>query len=120
MLVLGVRGRGKSRIRGESRERFGLRAPANSGTKSMGEETFNVVLRYADGTHEYLARWLSGEDAVLLAKHYSDKPAARAGLVREVFITDGGDSTVFLWRHGEGVVFPPRGADGRFINEGSD
>ena len=45
--------------------------------------------------------------AVHAAKAITDRLAAHEGRVQRVIITDGGDCTVFEWRHGAGVTFPP-------------
>jgi hypothetical protein len=70
-------------------------------------ELFNVVRFSADGYGEYLRRSLPARDAVHAAHHYCHNLDARVGLTRRVIITDGGDDTVFEWKYGEGVTFPP-------------
>lgn len=41
-------------------------------------------------------------------------------MVRRVIITDGDDFTVFEWKFGEGVTYPPHGTDGKFVADGED
>jgi len=54
------------------------------------------------------ASFVEAEAAVRAAKAITDLPTARAGMVQRVIITDGGDCTVFEWRHGAGVTWPPQ------------
>lgn len=53
------------------------------------------------------ARFIGAREAVELAKSLATRPAAAMGIIRRVIITDGGDFTVFEWKAGEGVTFPP-------------
>jgi hypothetical protein len=76
--------------------------------------TFSVVLFFPDDSHHYEARDLDAEAAVMLAKRCTERPAALAGLIRQIIITDVDDCTVFQWQYGQGVTFPERGPDGRF------
>jgi hypothetical protein len=70
-------------------------------------ERFNVVLFSFDGLSDYVRRDVSDEEAVKAAKRYSESVAARLGLTKRIIITDSGDYTVFEWKHGEGVTYPP-------------
>jgi len=54
------------------------------------------------------ASFVDADTAVHAAKAITDLPTARAGMVQRVIITDGGDFTVFEWRHGAGVTWPPQ------------
>jgi hypothetical protein len=74
------------------------------------EREFNVVQFFPDETYEYVRRNVSAEEAVEAARSYTTRPAALMGVIQRVIITDGGDSTNFEWRFGEGVVYPPRQA----------
>jgi hypothetical protein len=74
----------------------------------MSEREFSVVEFFADGSHRYVERWLTGKDAVELAKFWTERPAAQLGFMTRVIITDGGDFTVFEWQQGKGVTFPER------------
>lgn len=60
---------------------------------------------------EQVRSFVSAEEAVKAAQHYTSCVAARMGLTSKVMITDGGDNCVFEWRKGEGVVFPPRNGE---------
>lgn len=70
-------------------------------------ELFNVVQFFPNGSYEYVRRGVPAEEAVKTAYHYSYSIGAQLGTTVRVIITDGGDSTNFEWRFGEGVVFPP-------------
>lgn len=75
------------------------------------DKQFSVCAFFPDGTYNYEARGVEVETAVNKAKEVIRRPAAQIGLIRRVIITDGGDYTNFEWRHGEGVVFPPKDAE---------
>jgi len=84
------------------------------------ENEFNVVQFFVDGSYEYVRRRVSAEEAVNAAQHYTTSIGAQIGTTTRVIITDGGDSTNFEWKFGEGVTYPPRNADGVFVgDEGS-
>lgn len=70
---------------------------------STGE--FSVFQFFEDETYEKVREFVSAEEAVRAAAHYSTNVAAQMGVTRRVIITDDGDYTVFEWRNGEGVVF---------------
>lgn len=70
---------------------------------STGE--FSVYQFFEDGSQEKVREFVSAEEAVRAAAHYSTSVAAVLGFTRRVIITDGVDCVVFEWRHGEGVVF---------------
>lgn len=72
----------------------------------MAEESFNVVLFFPDGSHVYERRGLDASAAVNLAKECSQRPAALAGIITRIIITDDGDNTVFEWQSGTGVTWP--------------
>jgi hypothetical protein len=72
------------------------------------ENEFSVYQFFTDGQYERVRQNVSDEEAVLAARHYTTSVAARVmGIVERVIITDGGDFTVFEWKKGEGVTFPP-------------
>ena len=73
-------------------------------------ERFNVYFIYPDGTNTKERSWLSAEAAVAFAHEASGRPAAKIGMLHEIMITDSSDFCCFLWRHGEGVVFPKKKA----------
>lgn len=81
---------------------------------SHGE--YAVCLFFPDDSNEYVKRWVGAEEAVRTAKDYSLRPAALAGLIRRIIITDGGDNTCFQWEYGKGVTFPPYDHEqGRYV-----
>ena len=69
---------------------------------------FSVCQFFEDDSYEYVRRFVSAEEAVKAAKHYTNNVSSRLGLTKRVIITDGGDCIAFEWKHGEGVVFPPK------------
>jgi hypothetical protein len=70
-------------------------------------EKFNVCQFFEDESYEYVRRNVTPEEAVDAAKHYTTSVGARLGFTKRVIITDGGDSIVFEWIYGQGIVFPP-------------
>lgn len=70
-------------------------------------EEFSVCQFFADGTHEYVRRFVSAADAVHVAKHYTSSVGAKLGWTTRVIIVDGGDYINFEWKYGEGVTYPP-------------
>jgi hypothetical protein len=75
-----------------------------------------------DGMYEYVVRWVSLQRALEVAKSYTapKRPSVLLGITKRVQITDGGDSTVFDWRNGEGIVWPARGPDGQYTEDGPE
>ena len=73
----------------------------------VGQLEFSVCQFFRDGSYEYVRRYVGAEEAVKAAHHYSHSVGAQLGVVARVIITDGGDCTVFEWKRGEGVTFPP-------------
>jgi hypothetical protein len=67
---------------------------------------FSVCQFFEDGSYEYVRRFVGAEEAVKVARHYTDNVAAKMGITTRVIITDGGDHCVFEWKRGEGVTFP--------------
>jgi len=70
------------------------------------DERFDVWEFYPEDWHTKVASDLTLEQAVLKAKACTVKPAVHLGIITQVMITDEDDNCVFLWKHGEGVVFP--------------
>lgn len=68
---------------------------------------FSVCQFFKDGSYEYVRRFVTAEEAVLAARHYTRSIGAQIGTTERVIITDGGDCTNFEWRFGEGVTYPP-------------
>lgn len=80
--------------------------------QSHGE--YSVCQFFLDGSCEYVRRYVGAEEAVLMAKHYTTSVGASIGTTVRVIVTDGGDCINLEWKYGEGIVFPPRDADGKF------
>ena len=74
----------------------------------MNAKEFSVVLWFPDGSYHYEKRFVSAEEAITTAADFIKRPAAKAGLLDKVMVTDGGDHTNFLWEYGKGIVFPTR------------
>jgi hypothetical protein len=72
-----------------------------------GCDEFSVVVWYANDTHEYIKRYISGKEAVETAIGMTETVGAQTALVTRV-ITDGGDHTNFLWEYSNGIVYPTR------------
>lgn len=63
---------------------------------------------FPDDSYEAVQRFVDAETAVKTAHRLSEGVGAKSGFTRRIIITDGGDHTVFEWKHGEGVTFPTR------------
>ena len=74
------------------------------------EETFSVCQFFPDGGYEYVRSHVPAKQAVEAAYHYTHSVGAMCGVTRRVIITDAGDTIVFEWRFGEGVVWPEEAA----------
>jgi hypothetical protein len=74
----------------------------------MSDNEFSVWQFFKDGSYEKVRDHVSATDAMEAVRHYTDNVAVRMGITVRVIITDGGDSTCFEWKNGEGIVFPPR------------
>lgn len=70
-------------------------------------ERFSVYQFFEDESYKRVRHAVPIEEAEKAAKHYCTSVAARIGVTVRVIITDDGDYTVFEWKRGEGVVFPP-------------
>lgn len=69
---------------------------------------FSVAQFFTDGTHEYVRRYVTMEEAVKAFKHYAgNNVGAQLGFVERVIITDGGDCINVEWVRGKGITFPP-------------
>jgi hypothetical protein len=73
-----------------------------------GRAEFSVAQFFADGSWQYVRRYVGVEAAVEAAYHYTHSVGAQVGTTRRVIITDGGDLVAFEWQFGAGVVFPSR------------
>jgi hypothetical protein len=69
---------------------------------------YSVVQFFEDGSYEYVRRFVSAEEAVNAAKHYTSSVGVQLGIVKRVIITDGGDCINFEWIAGKGIVYPPK------------
>lgn len=69
-------------------------------------DEYAVVLFFPDESYLYEGRGLDAQTAVWLAKECSQRPAAQAGFIRRIIITDQGDHTTFEWKFGVGVTYP--------------
>lgn len=69
-------------------------------------ELFDVWQFFPDGTYEKVREKVVASEAAKAANHYCKSVGARMGMTQRVIITDMGDSIVFEWKYGEGVVFP--------------
>lgn len=68
---------------------------------------FSVYQWFEDGQYERVRHGVDDQEAVKVAIHYSTSVGAKIGTTVRVIITDGGDLTVWEWKRGEGIVFPP-------------
>jgi hypothetical protein len=76
---------------------------------------YSVVQFFADDTYEIVRERVEAKEAVETAKSFTERPAALIGIIKRVIIVDAGDFINFEWRFGEGVVYPPRDAEGKFV-----
>lgn len=70
-------------------------------------ELFSVYQFFPDETYEQVRSRVELEEAMNTARRFSSSVGAQIGTTRRVIVTDSGDNTVFEWKHGEGVTFPP-------------
>jgi len=73
----------------------------------MSQGEFSVYQFFPNEQYEKVRAFVSAEEAVTAAEHYTNNVASRMGLTQRVIITDGGDNIVFEWLQGKGIVFPP-------------
>jgi hypothetical protein len=69
---------------------------------------FSVYQFFADTQCERVLSFVDGRTAVEQAKALALSVGGRLGMTKRIIITDGGDCTVFEWKFGQGVVFPPK------------
>lgn len=74
-----------------------------------GDGEFSVYQFFANDSYEEVLRFVDAKTAVEQAHRLTTSIGGRIGTTRRVIITDGGDSTCFEWKFGEGVTFPPQG-----------
>lgn len=68
-------------------------------------DEYSVVQFFTNGEYEYVRRWVSAEEAIKAAEHYTNNVATKMGIIERVIITDGGDCVCFEWKKGKGVTF---------------
>jgi hypothetical protein len=71
-------------------------------------ENYSVCQFFEDGNYEFVRRFISPEEAVNVAIHYSTSIAAKNHMVTRVIITDSGDQCNWEWKFDEGITFPPQ------------
>jgi hypothetical protein len=82
----------------------------------MSDSEFSVYQFFQDDEiPEAVRRFVGMEEAFKAFRHYTECVGARIGTTVRVIVTDGGDITVFEWKAGEGLTWPPRGPDGKFV-----
>ena len=74
---------------------------------------FSVYQFFENEQYERVRSFVPLEEAAKAANHYSNSVAAKMGMCRRVIITDGGDSTIWEWKFGEGVVWPKEAVNGQ-------
>jgi hypothetical protein len=68
---------------------------------------FSVCQFFIGGSHEYVRRFVTADEAWDAFVKYTTNVAARNGFVVRVIITDGGDYTNAEWQFGKGLTYPP-------------
>ncbi len=68
---------------------------------------YSVCQFFENDTHEYVLRFVDAETAVVRAAALAKSVGGRIGTTKRIIITDAGDSIVFEWIHGQGIVYPP-------------
>lgn len=79
---------------------------------------FSVCQFFADGTYEYVRRFVSPKAAVEAYRHYTTSVGAQIGTTVRVIVTDGGDCINMEWNHGKGQTFPRSGEHGDAAGKG--
>ena len=74
----------------------------------MSDEKYHVYQFFMDESYERVREFVSDEEAVKAAVHYSSSVGARMGTTVRVIICDMGDSVCYEWKYGEGIIFPPQ------------
>lgn len=74
----------------------------------MSDNEFSVYQFLEGDICERVRSFVSAEEAVKAAKHYTTNVAVKMGITKRVIITDGGDCITFEWLKDKGIVFPPR------------
>lgn len=71
------------------------------------QNEFSVCQFFPDGSYEYIKRFIPALEAVETFKDYSNRPAAKIGIIRRLIVTDGGDCINMEWKFKEGYTYPP-------------
>jgi hypothetical protein len=69
---------------------------------------FSVAIFYDEGTHDYIVRFVSAEQAFIAFRNcvaVAEHPRAKHPPVR-IIVTNGGDDTMAMWEVGEGLTYP--------------
>lgn len=69
-------------------------------------ETFSVCQFFADGSSEYVRRYVTAAEAMKAFVFYTRNVASKIGMTKRVIVTDNGDCVNLEWKFGEGVVYP--------------
>lgn len=70
-------------------------------------EFFSVYQFFPNDHYERVLFHVPLDDAIRVAMQLATSVGAKIGTTRRVIITDGGDSCVWEWVYGKGLVFPP-------------
>ena len=71
-------------------------------------EQFSVCQFFADGSNEYVCRFVDVVEALTTFRRCCHSVGARIGTTTRVIITDMLDCTNAEWRHGQGITYPPK------------
>lgn len=71
-----------------------------------GRAEFSTYQFFENGYHEEVCRFVEAERAVTIARSLINSLGGKLGTTQRVIVTDGGDCTVFEWKHDEGIVWP--------------
>lgn len=75
-------------------------------TLSPDPNKYSVYQFFQNGDYENVREHVPLEDAMRAALHYSTSVGAKIGTTVRVIVTDTGDSCVYEWGYGKGLVFP--------------
>lgn len=67
---------------------------------------FSVYQFFERGNYERVLSFVDAWTAVKQVRELVGSIGGRIGTTRRIIITDGGDYTVFEWKHGTGVTYP--------------
>jgi hypothetical protein len=69
-------------------------------------EVFSVYQDFPDGRYECVLLFADAETAMRQAFALIRSVGGLVGTTQRVYIVDGGDSIVFEWEYGKGIVWP--------------